>query len=253
MTARPYRQMGADELDQLFAGAPHNAERLHAILCELEYRSTAKALDLKRRLKDRLKLGPVAAPDKDATTRQQALSVAQAVRMTPAEKGAPLAPEDHAEERVRPLEPGEARARPQPEPMVSELPIESMKQASAMSGPNNTSKPEMTPAQRGVTQLIDYVRVLIELADKPVWSLGSYNNSSSTKTICAIASASVMTCLTWTGRSTSRLIVCAALTPRTSGDRQGLADGRPRSVQGTYYSVIQDGGDGRGRGRTAHG
>jgi len=37
-------------------------------------------------------------------------------------------------------------------------------------------KAALTPAQAGVTELIDYVRVLIELADKPVWSLASYRN-----------------------------------------------------------------------------
>ena len=38
------------------------------------------------------------------------------------------------------------------------------------------AKASQSPAQRGVTQLIDYVRVLVELADKPIWSLASYGN-----------------------------------------------------------------------------
>lgn len=37
-------------------------------------------------------------------------------------------------------------------------------------------KAQLSPTQVGVVQLIDYVRVLIELADKPVWSLASYGN-----------------------------------------------------------------------------
>lgn len=40
----------------------------------------------------------------------------------------------------------------------------------------DADKPELSPSQRGVTQLIDYVRILIELSDKAVWSLESYGN-----------------------------------------------------------------------------
>jgi hypothetical protein len=48
-----------------------------------------------------------------------------------------------------------------------------------MSEPANTRgspNPELSPVQRGVSQLIDYVCVLTELTDKPVWSLTNYNN-----------------------------------------------------------------------------
>src|SRR5713101_4596224 len=34
----------------------------------------------------------------------------------------------------------------------------------------------LSSTQVGVVQLIDYVRVLVELADKPVWSVASYGN-----------------------------------------------------------------------------
>ena len=37
-------------------------------------------------------------------------------------------------------------------------------------------KAQLSPTQVGVVQLLDYVRVLIELGDKPVWSLASYGN-----------------------------------------------------------------------------
>lgn len=40
--------------------------------------------------------------------------------------------------------------------------------------PAAVAKPNLSPSQRSVTQLIDYVRVLVELSDKAVWSLGSY-------------------------------------------------------------------------------
>ena len=37
-------------------------------------------------------------------------------------------------------------------------------------------KRELTPEQTKVTQVIDYVRTLVEMGDKPVWSLASYKN-----------------------------------------------------------------------------
>jgi very-short-patch-repair endonuclease len=51
-----------------------------------------------------------------------------------------------------------------------------MNRPSAAGGPSDSAKPELSPGQRGLTQLIEYVRVLIELGEKPVWSLASYNN-----------------------------------------------------------------------------
>jgi hypothetical protein len=41
---------------------------------------------------------------------------------------------------------------------------------------SESPKVHLSPTQVGVVQLIDYVRVLVELADKPVWSLASYGN-----------------------------------------------------------------------------
>src|SRR5229473_1651842 len=37
-------------------------------------------------------------------------------------------------------------------------------------------KAHLSPTQIGVVQLIDYVRVLVELTEKPVWSLANYGN-----------------------------------------------------------------------------
>ena len=51
-----------------------------------------------------------------------------------------------------------------------------MSEFSALAGQGDSAKSAQSPAQRGVTQLIEYVRVLIELSDKPVWSLASYGN-----------------------------------------------------------------------------
>jgi len=52
----------------------------------------------------------------------------------------------------------------------------SMNESSVSSGHGSIAKAAQSPTQRGVTQLIEYVRVLVELADKPVWSLASYGN-----------------------------------------------------------------------------
>jgi len=53
---------------------------------------------------------------------------------------------------------------------------ESVSESSARAGQGDSANSEQSAAQRGVTQLIEYVRVLIELSDKPVWSLASYGN-----------------------------------------------------------------------------
>ncbi len=53
---------------------------------------------------------------------------------------------------------------------------ESVNEPSVSSDHGDAAKAAQSPTQRGVTQLIEYVRVLVELADKPVWSLASYGN-----------------------------------------------------------------------------
>ena len=53
---------------------------------------------------------------------------------------------------------------------------ESVSESSVRAAHGESAKSALSSAQRGVTQLIEYVRVLIELADKPVWSLASYGN-----------------------------------------------------------------------------
>jgi hypothetical protein len=65
-------------------------------------------------------------------------------------------------------------ARPnQPEIRAEPVCAESMSQPANASG---SAKPELSLEQRRVSQLIEYVRVLIGLTDKPVWSLAKYNN-----------------------------------------------------------------------------
>ncbi len=46
-------------------------------------------------------------------------------------------------------------------------------ESSARAGQGDSAQ---SAARQGITQLIEYVRVLIELSDKPVWSLASYGN-----------------------------------------------------------------------------
>ena len=53
---------------------------------------------------------------------------------------------------------------------------ELVSESSARTGQGDFAESAQSAAQRGVTQLIEYVRVLIELSDKPVWSLASYGN-----------------------------------------------------------------------------
>src|SRR6266852_3330812 len=84
MAARPYQHMRVDELDRLFTDAPLNAARLDAILTELGFRSTSRALDLKRRLEDHLKVGPKASHQKAAVAPEQPSPAMQPMRRQPA-------------------------------------------------------------------------------------------------------------------------------------------------------------------------
>jgi hypothetical protein len=47
------------------------------------------------------------------------------------------------------------------------LPVNEQSQISS----SDAAKVHSSPAQAGIVQLIDYVRVLADLSDKPVWSL----------------------------------------------------------------------------------
>ena len=53
---------------------------------------------------------------------------------------------------------------------------ESVSESSVRAAHGDSAKSALSSAQRGVAQLIEYLRVLIELAGKPVWSLASYGN-----------------------------------------------------------------------------
>src|SRR4029450_5170766 len=62
----------------------------------------------------------------------------------------------------------------QQQPLRAELQMNQQSTETRQSRMADTPKRELTPEQTRVTQVIDYVRTLIELGDKPVWSLASY-------------------------------------------------------------------------------
>lgn len=176
MGERPYRQMKVDELDQLFSSAPHDKVRTQAILEELGLRSTSKAFDLKQRLESHLKKIETSATAQSANMQPplplsprpapKVLSPENMASSWKSESNQATAPVDRpiADNASRET-PGAAEASPKPANHVSR---DSPSAAPARSA--------LTSTQVGVTQLIDYVRVLIELIDKPVWSLASYHN-----------------------------------------------------------------------------
>ena len=176
MVVRPYQHMRVDELERLFADAPQNVERLHAILTELGFRSTSRALDLKRRLEHHLKVGRKDSTDKAASTLGRPSAVVRAQRAQPApgdEVNLESGGTNRDAQQKRPIQ-QEIRG----EPMVanSKARVEAMSEPLDTLGQLRSSKPELSPTQRGVSQLIEYVRVLVDLAGKPVWSLSSYSN-----------------------------------------------------------------------------
>jgi len=163
--------MKVDELDRIFSSAPHNKVLARAVLEELAFRSTSKALDLKQRIENHFKSGSVLIGlATEPSTKAPPSKILNATPTSlPPETGI-LDQNDASEETTAKVEPidldtGEAEPPSQP---ATYIPASQHLTAS--------TKPALTPAQVGVTQLIEYVRVLVELADKPVWSLASYQN-----------------------------------------------------------------------------
>ena len=166
MDARPFQKMRVDELDHLFAEAPHDVDRLRAILAELGFRSTNRALELKRRLEEHLRVRPADSPGGAAVASNSEPSSVTPVPPEPAQRD-----DLHSGQADGPQQPSSVRLESRGERRSGE----------AMSHSDGTDQtgsrgPELSAEQRGVSQLIDYVRVLIELSDKAVWSLASYNN-----------------------------------------------------------------------------
>jgi hypothetical protein len=86
MIERPYLHMRVDELDRLFSESPLDEARVHAILSELGYRTTDRALDLKRRLESHLKTAPSASLNSAAAALRQPSSALPPRQAAPAQK-----------------------------------------------------------------------------------------------------------------------------------------------------------------------
>jgi hypothetical protein len=202
MASRPYRNLRIDQLEQLFAETGENEPHLYRILGELNYRSTARAIDLKRRLEKHLKNVFPASPNEPAWARPQSPSsersgkaaplrseavhpaAANRAKVLPAQAPAALLQEPRAEpeprmistdEASRDVPPAEAGrpalapAAPLHEPRAEPEPrMISTDEASRDVPPAEAGRPALSPAQRGVSQLLDYVRDLIQLSDKAV-------------------------------------------------------------------------------------
>ena len=147
---------------------------LRAILGELNHRSTARAVDLKRRLEKHLKTVFAASPNEPSSVRPQPPPTTRPVQKDLGRSEAAPAAPTMREPKVLPIQaptPPLHQQRVDPETRITPP-----DEASPRTARPEAAKPELSPSQRGVTQLIDYVRVLIELSDKAAWSLSSYGN-----------------------------------------------------------------------------
>jgi hypothetical protein len=128
---------------------------------------------LKRRLENHLKTAPSASLKSAAAAPPQTSSAVPPRQAAPAQKNET---QSGRAEQAPSSEPKKPNFRPEPAPVDARPQKESTNKSSVGSGHGDPAKSALSPTQHGVTQLIEYVRVLIELADKPVWSLASYSN-----------------------------------------------------------------------------
>jgi very-short-patch-repair endonuclease len=177
MTARPYRQLKVDDIDRLVSHNESDEVLLRAVLDELSFRSTSKAAVSKRRVEALLKHAPISPPKPSLNSPSPPSSTREASAAAP--------PSLATETRPSAQDPKEARnnlpqerpptAKSSPSPDIEA--VEDVQPAIQPSRPAaELPKRELSPEQIGVSQLIDYVRTLVELSDKAVWSLSSYNN-----------------------------------------------------------------------------
>ena len=180
MAVRAYRRLKVDEIDQLLKDSNPDDALLRAVLEELGYRTTAKAQELMRRVEALLNGKAAPAGKQTAGPQPHQLKDEQPTRpvsstttsaSTPRQSSEPIpkGPVDGTSNKIsdesRQEQPPRAESsKPQrpTEPRPRQMP--------------DTPKRELTPEQARVTQVIDYVRTLVELGDKPVWSLASYKN-----------------------------------------------------------------------------
>ncbi|MGE0278105.1 MAG: AAA domain-containing protein [Nitrospiraceae bacterium] len=176
MAGRDFRRLGIEELERLSSESPHDMVLVKWILDELSYRTTSRAQALKRKLEAQVKVGQ---PTKSQIPPEVSVSNVTVLH-TPPKVAGEATQVNRAEGRRTETE----KVVSMSEPIIQATPVRanpnhqagSTEQVSPSNSQASQPKPELTPTQRGVTQLIDYVRVLIGLSDKPVWSLASYSN-----------------------------------------------------------------------------
>jgi hypothetical protein len=177
MATRFFRNSGVDELERLSSESPHDLVLAKRILDELSHRTTSRAQALKRKLETRIKDGPQSKPD--AAPKNSAPSV---LVPEPAKAGQPKREvETKAENRRTDTQKETAMSAPKipaaQQTDAASYQAKTTEQASPTASQPASPKPELTPEQKGVTQLIDYVRVLLELSDKPVCKLRQCRHS----------------------------------------------------------------------------
>lgn len=174
--ARPYLNASVEELERLCSASLNDQARLRSILAELNHRSTTRALGLAGLIRKRL--GQAAAEsDLDAPG-------FPIQKTTGGHKAGEESDLSDARQVVFGLRGTKGETPPPGGDAAETEPATNLDRSSSASGPPAATQEErvhvavssLSPTQRGVTQLIDYVRTLIELGAKPVWSLASYNN-----------------------------------------------------------------------------
>lgn len=199
---RPYKRLRIDELEQLFASSSNNGDIISAIYDELSHRTTTRASELKKRAKAQL------TPQDTATT-NPIISANKAI--TNDSSVATSSPNDEVNSRTVDVTQSTVRSNsnqltgatspllgPNGAPKVSSDSSESSVDHSAnvaasIAAPSEAKSGEARPSSKtsesgqtkqseellgrsGVVQLLDYVQKLVELTDRPVWSVRKYGN-----------------------------------------------------------------------------
>ena len=197
---RPFRRLRIDELERLVAATPSDEKQKREILQELVHRTTWRALTLKRRLEGSIKPAqtltaaatpapqrpqPIATGNSNGNhgaqdghdREQEPLSMVRKVldrgpneegSMTASEGTKPVAPAGQAKAEATPKRPADV-----PAGVIDERNPETI--AKSPKTRSHDAAGTSSPKDR-VIQLIEYVRKVAELQDKPVWSLSSYRN-----------------------------------------------------------------------------
>ncbi|MGD9728959.1 MAG: hypothetical protein AB7V39_21610, partial [Nitrospiraceae bacterium] len=148
--------MGIEELERLSSESPHDMVLVKWILDELSYRTTSRAQALKRKLEAQVKVGQ---PTKSQIPPEVSVSNVTVLH-TPPKVAGEATQVNRAEGRRTETE----KVVSMSEPIIQATPVRanpnhqagSTEQVSPSNSQASQPKPELTPTQRGVTQLIDY-------------------------------------------------------------------------------------------------